>query len=276
MTLPPFNYTDPELWFSQVELGFASAGISSNIKKFEIVAQSLESRVASEVRDLVVAAPSNDSYTSLKTELIKRLSASQEEKTRRFLENEELGDRKPSQFLRHLKSLAGSTVPDNIIRAIWFNRLPNNIQPILAAQNNSSLEDVADLADKVMNLSVGKPTIAAAATPSASAPSSIAAMLAEQIQQMRIEMSAALQQEIANFRAEISELRTNQLQAGNPPRARERSYSRGRSSLRGRSKSRGRYAGEGICWYHEQYGASARKCTRPCKFAGSENYAASR
>jgi hypothetical protein len=32
--------------------------------------------------------------------------------------HEEMGDRKPSQFLRHLKSLAPE-VPDDFLRSIW-------------------------------------------------------------------------------------------------------------------------------------------------------------
>lgn len=50
--------------------------------------------------------PSDNKYVKIKQELIKRLSASQEEKTRQLLERVEIWDRKPSQFLRHLQSLA--------------------------------------------------------------------------------------------------------------------------------------------------------------------------
>jgi hypothetical protein len=43
----------------------------------------------------------------------------------------EIGDRKPSQFLRQLRTLLPD-VPDDFLRTIWSSRLPSNIQAILA------------------------------------------------------------------------------------------------------------------------------------------------
>ncbi|RZC34254.1 hypothetical protein BDFB_014899, partial [Asbolus verrucosus] len=89
---------------------------------------------------------------TLKRELISRLSTSQERKTKRLLEQEEIGDRTPltpSQFLRHLKDLAGPTVPETLIRTLWTSRLPVQMQAILATQEKNKLDDVANLADKI-------------------------------------------------------------------------------------------------------------------------------
>lgn len=49
----------------------------------------------------------------LKPELVRRLSASQEEKSHRLSERKEIEDRKPSQFLRHLL-IQHFRVPDEI------------------------------------------------------------------------------------------------------------------------------------------------------------------
>jgi hypothetical protein len=62
---------------------------------------------------------------------------------------EEMGDRRPTQFLRHLRTLAGSSVPPDVLRTLWINRLPPNIQAIIAAQSQDALDDVAQLADKI-------------------------------------------------------------------------------------------------------------------------------
>jgi hypothetical protein len=59
-----------------------------------------------------------------------------------------MGDRKPSQFVRHLKSLT-SDVPDNFLRTIWASRLPPQIQAILAGQSEGSLDSASHLADKI-------------------------------------------------------------------------------------------------------------------------------
>lgn len=67
-------------------------------RKFTGVAEALDSQVASEVRDTMVDVPKVNPCTTLETELIKRLSASQEQKTRLMLEMKEIGDKKPTQF----------------------------------------------------------------------------------------------------------------------------------------------------------------------------------
>ena len=59
-----------------------------------------------------------------------------------------MGDRKPSQFLRHLKSLA-SDVPDDFLRSIWSSRLPPHIQTILVGQTEGNLDTSSQLADRI-------------------------------------------------------------------------------------------------------------------------------
>ena len=184
--LPSFIAGDPELWFSLVERCFPSSGVTSDDQKFSSVAQVLDSRVALEVRDIIVNVPETNAYETLKTQIIKRLSSSQEQKTRRLLEMEEMGDRKPSQFLRHLQGLAGTAVPESMLCTLWFSRLPDSLQPILAAQKDLSLERVADLADLIIDLTGARQIVAAAAAPAvlAAAPAATINSLAEQLSQI--------------------------------------------------------------------------------------------
>ncbi|XP_050508079.1 uncharacterized protein LOC126885539 [Diabrotica virgifera virgifera] len=147
--IPPFWPNDPEIWFLQVENQFTLANITSDATKFNYVVANLDTAYILEVRDIIVSPPATERYAKLKSELIKRLSASQQQKIKRLLEHEELGDRRPSQFLRHLQSLAGTTVPDNIVRSLWLGRLPASTQAILATQAKASLDAVAELADTI-------------------------------------------------------------------------------------------------------------------------------
>ena len=55
-----------------------------------------------------------------------------------------MDDRKPSQFLRHLKSLAAD-VPDDFLRSIWSSRLPTHIQIILARQAEGNKDSATQL-----------------------------------------------------------------------------------------------------------------------------------
>ncbi|GBP51093.1 hypothetical protein EVAR_31817_1 [Eumeta japonica] len=79
-------------------------------------------------------------YETLKTELVKRLSDSKERKLKQLLMHEELGDRKPSQFLRHLQGVASPDIFKDLLITIWRSRLPQNIQTVNAGQTGPTLE----------------------------------------------------------------------------------------------------------------------------------------
>ncbi|PNF27361.1 hypothetical protein B7P43_G02438 [Cryptotermes secundus] len=83
---------------------------------------------------------------------------SPEQRIRQLLTVEEIGDRKPSQFLRYLKSLVPE-VSDNVIRSVWTCRLPRNVQSFFAGQNESNLEAAALCADRISEVEV-RPALA--------------------------------------------------------------------------------------------------------------------
>jgi hypothetical protein len=112
---PPFWPDRPGLWFAQAEAQFNFANVTSEMTKFKYIISQLEYRHAAEVVDIIISPPADEPYTTIKTELMRRLSSSREQRVRQLLTHEEIGDRKPSQFLRHLKSLA----PDDFLRSIW-------------------------------------------------------------------------------------------------------------------------------------------------------------
>jgi hypothetical protein len=60
-----------------------------------------------------------------------------------------MGDLKPSQFLRHLRSLVPD-LPDYILRTIWTSRLPANVQATLACHPGVELDVAADCADRII------------------------------------------------------------------------------------------------------------------------------
>ena len=94
----------------------------------------LDPKYWAEVQDILQNLPPSGKYEKLKFELILGLSVLQDQKTRRLLEREEIGDRKPSQFLPHLGGLAGNVIPDNVLRPLWLAGLPAFTQAILASQ----------------------------------------------------------------------------------------------------------------------------------------------
>lgn len=233
--MPQFIMDDPEMWLFLVDRSFSLAGIVNEDTKFSYVLTSLEPRVVHEVRDIVMRPPANAPCTELRKALINRLSASQEQKTRRLLENEEMGDSKPSQLLRRLRVLAGLSVDDNLLRTLWTGRLPKNVQAILATQKQKPLDEVAELADAIME-SIG---------PVASV------CVAESANEDKYER---LERQVAELTKEIAKLSTEG-RRDRPRRSRSRSRARTGSSER-----------SGLCWYHRCFGEKAKKCTQPCRF----------
>uniref|UniRef100_A0A2A4J8M7 DUF7041 domain-containing protein n=1 Tax=Heliothis virescens TaxID=7102 RepID=A0A2A4J8M7_HELVI len=243
--VPPFWAEEPEIWFAQVEGQFSIAGITADVTKFNYVIGHLENQYTRDIKDIIINPPATNKYEKLKTELIKRLTASNEKKITQLLMHEELGDRKPSQFFRHLKSLAGSNVPDDFLRTIWVSRLPHGIQTVLAGQPlTTALEDLTDLADRVNDLTSSSPKVCAVSDGATSS------VLNE------------LTREIAELRRQFQQLSTRD------SRSHSRSSRNTRTSSRQRSLSN--YRKFPICWYHSKFGEKASRCTRPCDYR-SEN-----
>jgi hypothetical protein len=146
--LPSFWAHRPASWFTQAEAQFYLAGISNELTQFYHVISQLDEKYVAEVDD-IYSPPPRDPYTTLKTELIKRLCPSKDQRTRQLFEFEEMGDRKPSQFLRNLISLAPD-IPNDYLRILWTSRLPTNIRTILAGLPEVELEAAALCADRII------------------------------------------------------------------------------------------------------------------------------
>jgi hypothetical protein len=162
--LAPFWAERPAVWFAQAEAQFSLASISTETTKFYHVIAQLGHRYAAEVEDVITSLPQQDPYTKLKSELLKRLSPSKEQRAQQLLTFEEMGDRKPSQFLRHLRGLA-LDVPDYLLHTIWTDRLPTKVQTTLACHPEIELDAAALCADRIMETvlppvlaSTGQPT----------------------------------------------------------------------------------------------------------------------
>lgn len=239
--VPPFWAEEPTVWFAQIEGQFILSNITSDTTKFYYVTAQLEPQHAAEVKDIIVSPPAQNKYEKLKTELIKRLTSSKERKIKQLLLHEELGDRKPSQFLRHLRSLAGGSVSEELMRTIWSSRLPPSLQTIVALQKDSSLDDAADIADHIHD--IAPPTVAQVASTSAevTAFNNMCEKVTEQVESLMLGQQRY-------------------------PRSHSKYGQRNRSRSHSRSQSRHRPEGHPLCWYHYRFGAQAKKCVTPCSY----------
>ena len=201
-----------------MEAQFLTRNITSQSTQFAYVIASLPPEIAQEIRDLLISPPTENPYDVLKATLIRRTSASEQKRLHQLLIAEELGDRQPSQLLRKMRQLLGDTVlEDGILRQLFLQRLPQNIQLILASTPSTmSLEELSLLADRILEVASPPPSVAAVSNhlPPATMP--------EHHQQI-----ADLQGQINQLSAQLQALST-QLDSRDPPRFRGRSPSRSR------------------------------------------------
>lgn len=249
--LPPFWPHNPTLWFAQVEASFSYAGITADTTKFSLVVSQLDQRYATEVQDIITNPPEQNAYERLKAELIRRLAASEEDRIRQVLTQEEIGDRKPSQYLRHLRSKVDTgTIPDNLLRTLWSSRLPPQVKAIVASQTEMSLDAIAELADRIQEAIAPNTQVSAVTIPTSVTP--ITPTVSR-------EDYNALAAKVDVLSAQIAALLSNC--SSRPHRGSNRRRHRSRSSTNSASET-----SSNICWYHRRYGEQARKCIHPCMY----------
>lgn len=245
LRIPPFWPEKPAIWFAQVEGQFTVMQVTDDTAKFYHILATLDRQYAAEVEDVLTGPPN---YQRLKDELIKRLSVTRENNVKQLLTHEQLGSRKPSQFLRHLQHLAGPDVPGDFIKTIWISRLPISIQPIVASQPTLPLDALAELADRVHDIAAPAPHVAATTAMAATSATTLTPIeeLARQVTELTKQVNALTAQ--SQHRARSTERRGGQ-----------RSRSNSRRSL-------SNYKRYPVCWYHTKYGQKARRCNKPCDY----------
>ncbi len=164
--LPPFWPANPRIWFVQVEAQLSRRGITTSRTKYEEIVCALPTEYATEIQDLLLDPPDDEPYEKLKHQLIARIADSERQKLRQLLTAEELGDRKPSQLLRKMQLLLGEKakmIDSSLLRELFLQRLPANVQMILASADSMTLDKLAEMADPITDIAT--PTISSSAHP---------------------------------------------------------------------------------------------------------------
>ena len=129
------------------------------------------------------------------------------------------------------------------LRELFLQRLPSNVRMVLASTADSmDLATLADMADKVIE--VATPSISSLTQPASPDP---------QLQQLRAEVT-----------------RLAELVASLITRPRQRSRSRSRDRPRSSpAPTDSPQPSDALCWYHNKFGESAKKCQQPCSWGNA-------
>ena len=133
--LPPFWPEDPHTWIQQVEAQFVIRGITVDSTKFYHVVAALDPATARRLRDTIKYAPEGSRYDALKTLLVNAFGLTESKCANHILRMRSLGDRKPSELMDELLALAEDHTACFLLKQIFINLLPPELQLQLATTN---------------------------------------------------------------------------------------------------------------------------------------------
>ncbi|XP_015435180.1 PREDICTED: uncharacterized protein LOC107190810 [Dufourea novaeangliae] len=260
--IPPFWKHEPSLWFIQVESMFQTSRITSDSTKYNHIVSSLDAETMMEVADILRNPPGEGRYVQLKTEIIKRFSDSADQQLHMALAEVQLGDKKPSQLLRQLQSLAGNRASEDVLRVRWLALLPPAIVRCLKILRAASLNEQAQLVDELMENHSGPfimathPSGSRSVSPNHRFTDTVLTNLAKDMSAMKHTMH-----ELVTQTKELSRILSRSNSHGSQcGRSRQRSHTRETSPSPGSE-----------CFYHRKYGGNAKHCTSPCTFNTTNN-----
>lgn len=239
---PPFWKNNAELWFLQLESNFVIAGISSELTKFHSVVSVLDSEVMTYVSDIVRNPPA-DAYSKLKSRIVNQYADSENTRLKALLQDLQLGDKKPSQLLMQMRNLAKDRVQESVLKALFLQRLPLNMQQILSV-SQEGLDSLALIADKISETATDSMVVGAISdTPN---------------------LIKSLEDKISNLAVQVERLSRDRFKTKNSG-VRNRSKSKGKDN----SPSRRKFNPD-FCWYHARFADKANCCVQPCTYSENE------
>jgi hypothetical protein len=271
LRVPPFWRDQPVLWFCSFEAATAELKRSQAQLAQMVIAQ-LEKQDIQNISDLIYSPPQENYYTVIKDRLISVYEESNSAQTKKLLSQVELGEQKPSQLLRRMKTLNKEKFPETTIQMMWLDHLPAHVRSVLTVSEafkiKTTLEDLALLADKMMEHTPTTSSHQIAAVASASvlpqpSPPPLPSTSTLDTQYLIGEIRR-LSLEVAELRSRPRENYNNQRYSRSPRRfpSRSRNYSQSQDrSPRSRRNSPMPY-----CHYHRRFGMDAQKCAQPCNF----------
>ncbi|CAL8084271.1 unnamed protein product [Calicophoron daubneyi] len=288
LPVPSFGDLNVYLWFTIFESQLDCYKIRLDKDKYNELLALLPAEVLMRLRDVIMTqiplyAASNTRYDVLKAAVSKAFAPSPE-----AIHRLKLGDKTPSQLLNEMRSLSGPQIVEDALRRLWLQQLPPMTQAIIVANPRLTLDEAASAADNIAQCTAETsiPLVAdcrlspidIVSQPSherdRSAPRPILGQEARVPTAPRDDafdhasMLQALIAEVAAIRSDLQrwqQFRTPTLhQRPRLPNQSQRPPPTPQTSL------------DEACWYHQQFGDAARRCTPWCTYKKTrKNYPAS-
>ncbi|GFR28820.1 transposon Tf2-6 polyprotein [Trichonephila clavata] len=125
---------------------------------------------------------------------------------------------------------------------LFLQQLPTSVQTILASITPITVEKAAEVADRILEVSIPNVSLSTNAIASSS--------------------ENRILQEIERLNRRIDDLTMRQRTPERRNNSRSRNHSRNRSFSRSRES--------GFCWYHRKFQERAKRCNSPCSYKKNE------
>lgn len=291
MDLPAFLSADPAFWFTLVESIFTSRKVTSVREKFNAILLALPSHLQLETKPFLSrfanltdqnAAERGILYEDLKKKIISITSIPEEQRLQELLHGAHIGTKTPSQFLNYLRNLQGDAGDrDNkYIRWIFLQNLPIDIRNIIISQQRENLDEMANTADLLWQKPNGNIAhfLGESSVSVASQKSDLIQKITEakssnisEIRELRQSVATLTKQmgdmlthfvaSIDSLKLEINQLREKQCYVNNKA---PNSTAMAAGGLPGNDTINPNF--NAWCYFHQQFGRSAFKCSQPCNF----------
>lgn len=252
--IPPFWKVDPTSWFALVDASFRVANITVDRTKVDSLVATFDHEVISHVLSLITQdPPPDDLYRLFKERILSAFSSSPEVRLRQLLKGQLNGDLKPSHLLNQMKTLNGGQCNDAVLKSLFIEQLPEAHKAIIVALNETDLQKLAEVADKLADLH----STSVYASPVGHSPR-YSKQSTDSSPVRRTDLESQMEQlikQVSLLSSEVTKLK----------RARSSSRPRGRSGDR---KEKGNTSG--LCHIHAKYGKDAKFCRKPCTWGSNQ------
>jgi len=90
-------------------------------------------------KDLIKNLPQSGNYEALKARIMSEFQLSEAKRWKGLLDQAEFGDQRPSRALRCMRDLVEGKMLDNLLKALWMQRLSTTMQISLTGISEDNL-----------------------------------------------------------------------------------------------------------------------------------------
>ncbi|XP_015184967.1 PREDICTED: uncharacterized protein LOC107070923, partial [Polistes dominula] len=251
LQLPQFNHKSLDLWFAIAKADFGANRITSDAQKYVQLLKALPYQIAEQLQDIL----------------------------QKLLNERVVGDKRPSQLLREMRVLAQDSVQEDVLHQLWTERLPPKIRPLLIISENLGLNELAVMADRLVDNLDLLPVMAVHGADTTGHDKHSGSITTPQTERQLLEINTALkdcQNCLANLQVSQQLIQKQLYEMQSQQQQQQQNINQLQNSLRYENRARSRRRSlapnrNGTCYYHTKWGNDAHRCTLPCNFKSSAN-----